>query len=601
MKADIIQYYTGRLNDCDTAIRKYNRRINTYSLFRLLTIVLGFLIIYQALNVRSIFLTFAAFFTTLIVFAWLVRKHSLLYSRREYFKNLKRVNENEIGNIRNGENIYSDGSAFSDGRHPYSSDLDIFGPGSLFQLVNRTATSLGSQKLSSWLGKPADRKTIEQRQEAVRELSARKGWTQDVQTRLLNHKEADVELTGLFNYLKLSPLFSRKRALKNYVAAAPYIFLICIALTIYDRSFQYLLVLTGVFNGALIFFNMAKINQTDRLIGRAGLVLKGFGDVFAQIENEVWKSRLCIRLQSQIGVGSKENLSQRIARLSSLTDKLDYRLNILVSIVLNYVFVWDLRQVFALENWKEDNKQNLETAFDVVAEIEALISIASIYSNNPEWCFPVITEPENHSFIARGLGHPLVREDFRITNDFTLDDARIIELITGSNMAGKSTFLRTVGINAVLAFSGAPVCAKALEISIMQLVTYMRITDSLNESTSTFKAELDRLQMILKVSESGEKAYFLIDEMLRGTNSVDKYRGSRAVIKKLLGARAAGMVATHDLQLAKLREEHPEGVRNFHFDIQIEDGEMRFDYKLKQGECRTFNASLLLKKIGVDV
>lgn len=168
-------------------------------------------------------------------------------------------------------------------------------------------------------------------------------------------------------------------------------------------------------------------------------------------------------------------------------------------------------------------------------------------------------------------------------------------------MAGKSTFLRTVGINAVLAFAGAPACAERLEISLMKLVTYMRIRDSLNESTSTFKAELDRLKMILDTAGGTEKTYFLIDEMLRGTNSVDKYRGSRAVIKKLLNAGAAGMVATHDLQLAGLQAEHPGRIRNYHFDIRVEQGEMRFDYLLKEGECVTFNASLLLRKIGVDV
>ena len=166
-------------------------------------------------------------------------------------------------------------------------------------------------------------------------------------------------------------------------------------------------------------------------------------------------------------------------------------------------------------------------------------------------------------------------------------------------MAGKSTFLRTLGINTVLALCGAPSCARKMEVSRMLVFTYMRIRDSLNESTSTFKAELDRLQSLIKMLDSSEKVYFLIDEMLRGTNSVDKYLGSKAVIEKLIAQNAVGIVATHDLQIAELEQKYPDYIRNYYFDIQLEGEEMNFDYKLKAGECKTFNASLLLKKIGI--
>jgi len=168
-------------------------------------------------------------------------------------------------------------------------------------------------------------------------------------------------------------------------------------------------------------------------------------------------------------------------------------------------------------------------------------------------------------------------------------------------MAGKSTFLRTIGINTVLALCGAPVCADKMQVSVITIITYMRIKDSLNESTSTFKAELDRLQMLLKAVETEPKVFFLIDEMLRGTNSVDKYRGSKAVIEQLIRKKGVGMVATHDLQIAELEKDHPDYVRNFYFDIQVIAGEMIFDYKIKDGECKTFNASLLLKQIGIEV
>ena len=601
MKSEILDYYTQRELLCEENIAKYNRSINTYSALRLLTIVGGFILIYQVLAVRSISLTFAAFFFIIIIFALLVKKHSVLYDKREYYKNLKTINNNEIHNILYRSNLYPDGFSWNDEKHPYSADLDIFGSGSLFHLLNRTATHAGSQKLARWIGGSASLAEIQNRQEAVKELAKKKEWAQDIRARLLFHLQKDEELTRFFAFLEKPAVFTAKSILKHYVAAAPYIFALALILTVVFKPAQLLLILLGLVNGGMVFYHMARINQTDRLVSKAGAVLESSAGIFKQLESETWTSKLSIKLHSDLVAHGGENLSGRIRSLSALINKLDYRLNIFVSIILNYIFVWDLRQVFALEAWKTSNKHELEVAFEVVAEFEALLSLASLHQNNSDWAFPVITDPANYTLDARGLGHPLISGESRIINDFTLQNDRVIEIVTGSNMAGKSTFLRTVGINAVLAFAGAPVCAEHLEISLMKVVTYMRIKDSLNESTSTFKAELDRLQMILKVSESGEKAYFLIDEMLRGTNSVDKYRGSVAVIRKLLAERAAGMVATHDLQLARLEEEHPGHVRNYHFDIQIVNGEMKFDYKLKTGECSTFNASILLKKIGIEV
>jgi DNA mismatch repair ATPase MutS len=273
----------------------------------------------------------------------------------------------------------------------------------------------------------------------------------------------------------------------------------------------------------------------------------------------------------------------------------------IVGFVLNVFLLWALKQTIAIEQWKRDNHENLEDAFAVIAEFEALASIAGLQFNYPEWSTPTIEDGEAYTLIAKNLAHPLINSKSRVTNDYELTDDFKIDIITGSNMAGKSTFLRTIGINTVLALCGAPVCADNLLISVMTMVTYMRIKDSLNESTSTFKAELDRLQMLLAAVKQEYKVFFLIDEMLRGTNSVDKYLGSKAVIEQLIAKKAVGMVATHDLEIAKLETAYPDYVRNFYFDIQVIDGEMLFDYKMKHGECKTFNATLLLKQIGIDI
>ena len=294
-------------------------------------------------------------------------------------------------------------------------------------------------------------------------------------------------------------------------------------------------------------------------------------------------------------------ISAKIKELSILINKLNYHLNLIVGFLLNVFLLWDIRQLIALEQWKRDNQESLEAAFDVIAEFEALMSLSSLHINYPEWCFPQIADGAGYTVIAKSLAHPLIYSKNRIENDYEMNNAFQVDIITGSNMAGKSTFLRTIGINTVLALAGAPVCASIMEVSVITIISYMRIKDSLNESTSTFKAELDRLQMLLGAVETEPKVFFLIDEMLRGTNSVDKYLGSKAVIEQLIRKNAVGMVATHDLQIALLEKKYPNYVRNFYFDIQVKDGEMLFDYKIKHGECKTFNASLLLKQIGIEV
>ncbi len=239
--------------------------------------------------------------------------------------------------------------------------------------------------------------------------------------------------------------------------------------------------------------------------------------------------------------------------------------------------MWAIKQAIAIEDWKRDNQQNLEKAFDVIAEFEALMSLASLHVNYTGWCFPEIATGDQGMVPFRAtaqIAHPLIFAAAVVPNDYELTDTLKIDIITGSNMAGKSTFLRTMGINTVLALCGAPACAATMRVSVVGIVSYMRIKDSLNESTSTFKAELDRLQMLLAAVDSDARVFFLIDEMLRGTNSVDKYLGSKAVIEQLIRKKGVGLVATHDLQIAHLERQYPGYIRNFYFDIQVRNGEM---------------------------
>jgi DNA mismatch repair ATPase MutS len=599
MEQDIINNYNSRVSDAGLQADKYQKLANTYSLLRLSVFGLLILSVYFAIVFNNTVILLLAFIVLAFGFAWLVSRQSRFDSLKKYFQDLKRVNENELESIRSRSNIYDNGSRFIDEKHFYTADLDIFGNASLFQLLNRAATTPGITKIAEWLQGPSKKEVILSRQQAVQELAKKNDWKLDMQARLLfSINQSSNQFQQLFAYLRTPLNLSGETWLNKYVKVAPYLLLTAIVLTYFYPLARPVAVLIGLVNIGIVFSKAIYIKKADLIAGKIGDILGQYAIVFEKIENESWQSKHASALALSIKDG---HTSARIKELSELINKLNYHLNMLVGFLLNLFLLWDIRQIIAIENWKRSNQESFEAAFDVIAEYEALISLASLRINYPGWCIPVIADGTGYTLTATRLAHPLINEDSRVDNDYELHDAYKIDIITGSNMAGKSTFLRTIGINTVLALCGAPVCAGSMQVSVVTILSYMRIKDSLNESTSTFKAELDRLQMLLVAVESDTKVFFLIDEMLRGTNSVDKYLGSKAVIKQLIRKKGVGLVATHDLQIAELEKEYPDYIRNFYFDIQVKEGEMLFDYKIKHGECKTFNASLLLKQIGIDV
>ena len=232
--------------------------------------------------------------------------------------------------------------------------------------------------------------------------------------------------------------------------------------------------------------------------------------------------------------------------------------------------------------------------------MEVLCSLATLHFNRPQWCFPIFTE-KHFTFKATALGHPLIPEESRVVSAFDVEGVSKVALVTGSNMAGKSTFLRSLGVGVVMAQMGAPVCAQSLQLSPVRLMSSMRIADNLAENTSTFYAELKKLKTIIEAVRSHQPLFVLLDEILRGTNSLDRHIGSKALIKQLIKEKAVAVIATHDVEMAKLEEAYPQSIENYHFDVQVEGEELYFDYKLKHGVCTSLNASILMKKIGIEL
>lgn len=596
------EYYQNNRTNTAERIKQLNRKINRFSFMRLALILLGGFALFQVIQSEQIALTLITFIGILILFFWLVFIQSKLVKSKEAFERFLKVNDNEIASYKNRtSNIYDSGEAYVDDKHIYSSDLDICGDSSLFQMLNRCSSIGGIRKLAEWLNKPSNKEQIEERQEFVEELANSFDFWQNIQAQLTFTLAQPTDYKRkLETYLSKTIPISSIKFLRTYVKVVPFLMPALLVGSFFSSKLLALLIIFGIIHMFLSVFFAGKVNQIVTDVNNVGNALLSFSYVFLSIEQRQWKSKRAEFLLNSIQSKTNHPVSQSIKSLSAICERLDVRLNPFVGVILNVILLWDLKQVFALEEWRKTQSLGISEAFDLLSEFEAIGSLATLRFNRPDWVFPQINNSQSHILDASQIAHPFISDQEVIANDYSLKDHRIA-LITGSNMAGKSTFLRTIGINAVLAYAGAPVNASSMELSVMQMVTYMRIRDSINESTSTFKAELNRIKQVLEEVEVNENTFFLLDEMLRGTNSVDKYLGSKAIIEKLIANKGVGMVATHDLKLADLSEVYPDYVRNFHFDIQVKGEDMLFDYLLKDGACTIFNASLLLKKIGIQI
>lgn len=595
-------FYHNNIKETKQNLSSLEKQINLNSLFRLGVILGGAVFLFQVFQTNNVWLLLGTVFSIVIIFAFLVKRQSSLERQHNYVAAFLRVNNNELEISQGKSNMYSNGERYDDGKHAYVSDLDIFGKKSVFELINRAATKDGVECLANWLLAPSMKQSILERQDAVEELSQKDQWRQQFQTQLLFNLGRDDSIkTFLSRYMSNRALKFGTVFMKGYVLIAPYLFLlgVIVSLTLYP-VWSYLLAL-AIIHLLWALALSGKVSFFSSRIDKVGATLIAYADVVEMIENHSFTSPLNGQLKTKLKTANDQKLSVAFKTLGALVDKLDARNNILIGSLLNMFLLWDFKQVLAIVQWRTKYETDVLKSFDVVAEFEALVSLATLKRNNPQWTVPVILDqPSTDRINAVNICHPLISSTHAVANDYEASK-HSIALITGSNMAGKSTFLRTIGVNSVLAYAGAVVNADRFALPIYKLVSYMRIKDSLNESTSTFKAELDRMKYILDLVKVEPESFVLIDEMLRGTNSVDKYLGSKAIIKKLIEDNGKGLIATHDLQLADLEDEYPSVVQNFHFDIQIKESEMLFDYKLKEGRCTVFNASMLLKGIGVDV
>lgn len=599
-KHSILASYQNYAEQQQTEINKLKRKLNNISFSRLGLFVAEILIIALIINFGFEWLFAVLLAVPLMLFLFLVKKQTIVQDELTYAGQLLWVYQNEIDQLTVGKNGYDHGEGYTDEHHPYSSDLDIFGQGSLYAFINRCNTQQGLDILAGNLIIPADKATILQRQEAIAELKQHIAQTFHFRAQLQDHKPVQLRVikNKLQHELPEQLNFARNRSMRLYVGIVPFLTLGMFALGMaFGGLLWQFFALILVLNSGLTFFKLSQINMVYNGFSKGSALLNAFSGTIKWTEEVKWDSTY---IKNFFNSGTSiQPLSVQFKQLSSIIQAFDARLNIIVSAFLNLFLLWDLRCCINLSNWYDQSAAQTIKGLQRISCFEELISFATLAYNEPEWNFPAI-EDSFHLKVTN-LGHPLIHDRERVLNDFNLAENPTVDIVTGSNMAGKSTFLRTVGINMSLAFAGAPVCANQMSVSIFKILSYMRIKDSLNDHTSTFKAELNRLKMILDAIATNKDSFVLIDEMLRGTNSRDKYLGSKVFIEKLIEQSTPALFATHDLQLSEMEENYSRQIRNYHFDIQIAEGEMKFDYKIKHGPCTTFNAALLLKEIGLTL
>ncbi len=586
-----LSFYTGRLDIVSKAHETIVRKRQWITLLRFLFFISAaiLLVLFIRGNIESYFPAIFSF----VAFVIVVRIDVNLLEKKRFISKQLFTIENEIGVLQNLENKFDNGSNFASDEN-YTDDLDVFGRYSVFHLINRCSTHHGLLLLAERLKQPYTQKSvIENYQEAVKNYSSQPITREHVIAAGLVMEENSGTLDDVSGWMQTEQKFEGKMMPQVLRFLLP---IINFATAWYWLSegnylpFILSVIVTWIYLGS----SSAYIHKQHQLIGKKNDILNQYAGIlfhFSHIEPS--SSAYLHQLKEQASVAFAE-----IKKLSKLSELFDQRLNMLVFILLNTFFLYDIQVIIRLEKWKTKNRHAFPGWLKAVADIEYLNSLSAFSFNNPDFSFPQLTE-DSKTILAVQLSHPLIAPSERVYNDFVLGKNEKLMLITGSNMSGKSTFLRSIGINVLLAQCGAPVCAQSFQLMPVRMLTCIRITDSLHEHTSYFMAELKKLQQIIHALREDIFSLVLIDEILRGTNSDDKHHGSQKYIEQLISFPCLSLFATHDVQLGQMEQTYPGLVGNYCFESTIQDNEIYFDYKLHKGVSKNRNASFLMKKMEI--
>ncbi|WOK06534.1 DNA mismatch repair protein MutS [Imperialibacter roseus] len=588
-------FFKARITTFERQTSEVAGKLREWSTYRIGIFVVSIIALVYFANERMAWPVFFVLVGFFLIFGSLVNVYNKTKKNLSFLKSMLAVNQDEVRRQQLDIKHLSDGKEFLSENHPYVADLDIFGRHSIFQLVNRGSTPPGTATLASWLSFPAKANVVSPRQQAVRELESQIEWRQSFEAfgrmNLPDKSKPVVPLEQLLS--KPAPI---SQGFKIWAAASMAVSLVIYGLAILSVVVWQWVFLAAILNSFFLVALMKSMNEEYQKMQGLSKQLSVYVDLFNCIETGKFENSLLHDHQS-ILLNPGPSASVAFKKLHEVVNRFDSRINMLYQI-LNSFLLLDFWLITLAQKWFDENIDHVGGWMEALGEMEAISSLAGFAFANPAYVYPE-TSGWDFDLKASQLGHPLIPAKKRVVNDFVLDGKGLI-LITGSNMSGKSTFLRTVGVNSVLALAGAPVCANSMTISYMELFTSMRTHDDLSESVSSFYAELKRLRQLLDLLETGAPVLYMLDEVLKGTNSEDRHIGTKALVRQLLREKAAGFISTHDLSLSELGNTDPL-VTNFSFNSLVKGDELLFDYKLTEGPCKSFNASQLMKNIGIEI
>lgn len=592
------QYYKETINAYTRRSDGLRKKMHWLGTIRLL-LVAGLVAAAWFLKGGSWMMLGGAIAVFIIPFIGLMVYHTFLSSQKSYADALVSLCNNELKGLDYDFSAFDGAAEKSSGDHSFSLDLDLFGNRSIFQSINRTVTSVGREMLADWFIRPlTDKNSILKRQEAIRELSEMTQLRQHFYVMGALHPGEKGDVRTLMALTDYKPAFLDSLLWKWLMWIIPAVwFLLVAGASTGIIGFAFI----GIF--LAISFMIANLRSKQIVVlhnsvNKMEKILSTYSTLIKCIEGDSFKSAELADISRQFNC-TDGTVSRSLKKLSRIIGALDQRFS-MMGVILNLLILRDTRTAIRLERWIQTHAEDIPRWFDALGKFDAYSSLGGFAFNHPGYIYPQIAD-KYFKMSGKALGHPLLRRDVCVRNDISIEKSPWFLIITGANMAGKSTYLRTVGVNYLLACIGAPVFADALIVYPAKMVTSLRTSDSLAGNESYFFAELKRLKMIIDRLQQGEKLFIILDEILKGTNSVDKQKGSIALMKQLVSYQACGIIATHDLALGELEKEFPDQIRNYRFEADIQANELTFSYRLREGIAQNMNACFLMKKMGITV
>ncbi len=589
-------HYTEKLSLTEGQLQQVKKQIFRISMLRLALFIAGIAGLYFFYN-QTTLLIICICLTFLPLFI-LVKIHNRFFIRKEWLETQARIIQEELQALSGDYSSFEDGKEYVNPEHPYSFDLDIFGRRSLFQSINRTCTFFGKVRLAEWLQNHLHEKTsIEKRQEMTREISEHTLFREQFRVAGLVHHGQSSDGEKIQAWSQSPAQYLHAGWVKAFIWGVPVINSLLLITSLAGwTSFSWLGLSFGIFL-VLSFGIIKRATYIQETYGKQLKSLNGYARLIALAKAEEWKSAGMQELMERFNLNGQSPV-QALQQLSKELDRLDLRNNQFLYVLLEGSIFFQLQEIVRIERWKVRYGQHISEWLETVGELDALCSLGTFAYNHPQYTYPELTE-KPFCFLATQMGHPLMPASQCVKNDATIPSRPFFLIITGANMAGKSTYLRTIGVNYLLACIGAPVCCEKLKLHPNQLITSLRTSDSLSDNESYFFAELKRLKRIIDLLNQGQQLFIILDEILKGTNSMDKQKGSFDLIRQFMQLKANGIIATHDLLLGSLIKQFPEEIRNYCFEADIKENELTFSYKLREGVAQNMNACFLMKKMGI--